>query len=398
MLFRSDAAAAAKKLKDYTLGIDELNIIKPDTGAGASGGSGAAGGAGWEKDWDLDSVWDKSVLENITRQVDGLKEKIKDILVPIGLVTGAFLAWKIAPYLLVGLRTVYELLGLILGRQLVVSAVTSKFLAILKSLAVFAGFAGAAVAIYGVIDAFQSGNVTWANTAMILGGVAAAAIALGIAINPLVGAITLVVGGVAAFVTAIHDMLTGEVTPQNITLALGGVAAAAIGVGLAFGPIPALIVAILSYSSISRFTTEETFRFPVTVAEADTASPLYAVTIKLSAYSPYAVPQSMVMPGITLVNNFENEIVMVGILEKEPSSPLRTSPMYPVSPYGGASGRMIRLLLRSQLLSSNEAYGSTFLSVPSTICGVLEISSDPLSLTDASSCDSGSPTFKITST
>ncbi len=241
----SDAAAAAKKLKDYTLGIDELNIIKPDTGAGASGGSGAAGGAGWEKDWDLDSVWDKSVLENITRQVDGLKEKIKDILVPIGLVTGAFLAWKIAPYLLVGLRTVYELLGLILGRQLVVSAVTSKFLAILKSLAVFAGFAGAAVAIYGVIDAFQSGNVTWANTAMILGGVAAAAIALGIAINPLVGAITLVVGGVAAFVTAIHDMLTGEVTPQNITLALGGVAAAAIGVGLAFGPIPALIVAIV---------------------------------------------------------------------------------------------------------------------------------------------------------
>lgn len=96
----SDAASAAKKLKDYTLGIDELNIIKPDTGAGASGGSGAAGGAGWEKDWDLDSVWDESVLKNITRQVDELKEKVKDILPIIGLVSAGFLAWKLGPSLL----------------------------------------------------------------------------------------------------------------------------------------------------------------------------------------------------------------------------------------------------------------------------------------------------------
>lgn len=96
----SDAAAAAKKLKDYTLGIDELNIIKPDTGAGASGGSGAVGGAGWEKDWDLDSVWDESVLKNITRQVDELKEKVKDILPIIGLVSAGFLAWKLGPSLL----------------------------------------------------------------------------------------------------------------------------------------------------------------------------------------------------------------------------------------------------------------------------------------------------------
>ena len=39
-----DAAAAAKKLKDYTLGFDELNILNPDTGT-ASGGIGGSGGA-----------------------------------------------------------------------------------------------------------------------------------------------------------------------------------------------------------------------------------------------------------------------------------------------------------------------------------------------------------------
>lgn len=42
----NDAAKAAKKLRDYTLGIDELNIISPDTGDSGSGGSGGGSGAG----------------------------------------------------------------------------------------------------------------------------------------------------------------------------------------------------------------------------------------------------------------------------------------------------------------------------------------------------------------
>lgn len=44
----SDAAKSAKKLKDYTLGIDELNVINPDTsnGSGGSGGGGELGETG----------------------------------------------------------------------------------------------------------------------------------------------------------------------------------------------------------------------------------------------------------------------------------------------------------------------------------------------------------------
>lgn len=37
------AAKNAKKLKDYTIGIDELNVLRPDNGTGAGGGSGAVG-------------------------------------------------------------------------------------------------------------------------------------------------------------------------------------------------------------------------------------------------------------------------------------------------------------------------------------------------------------------
>lgn len=40
------AAGAAKKMKDYTLGIDELNILSPESEGSGSGGSGASGGAG----------------------------------------------------------------------------------------------------------------------------------------------------------------------------------------------------------------------------------------------------------------------------------------------------------------------------------------------------------------
>lgn len=38
------AAGAAKKMKDYTLGIDELNVLNPDDSSGSGGGSGGGGG------------------------------------------------------------------------------------------------------------------------------------------------------------------------------------------------------------------------------------------------------------------------------------------------------------------------------------------------------------------
>lgn len=76
-----DAAKAAKKLKDYTMGFDELNIIDPSSGSSGSGsGAGAAGAGdpGWGDGLDLDTLWDDSVFASASKQVDELKQKVKD--------------------------------------------------------------------------------------------------------------------------------------------------------------------------------------------------------------------------------------------------------------------------------------------------------------------------------
>ena len=72
------AAKAAKKLKDYTMGFDELNVISPDSGSGGSGGSGVGGAADWGSGLDLDTLWDDAVLEQARRKVDELKQSILD--------------------------------------------------------------------------------------------------------------------------------------------------------------------------------------------------------------------------------------------------------------------------------------------------------------------------------
>ena len=73
-----DAAKAAKKLKDYTMGFDELNVINPDSGSGSGSGAGASGGAAdWGSGLDLASLWDQALLDSATKKVDELKEKIK---------------------------------------------------------------------------------------------------------------------------------------------------------------------------------------------------------------------------------------------------------------------------------------------------------------------------------
>lgn len=73
-----DAAGAAKKLKQYTAGFDELNVFDPNQGAGGAG-AGVSGG-GYEGEFDIDKLWDESIFENINSQVDELKENLKGVL------------------------------------------------------------------------------------------------------------------------------------------------------------------------------------------------------------------------------------------------------------------------------------------------------------------------------
>ena len=92
-----DTAKAAKKLRDYTLGFDELNVIEPPSASsggagGAGGGAGGAAGNGFEG-LELSSLWDQALLDSATKKVDEIKAKVLGFLdefkVQLGIIAGA---------------------------------------------------------------------------------------------------------------------------------------------------------------------------------------------------------------------------------------------------------------------------------------------------------------------
>ena len=94
------ASAAAKKLRDYTMGFDELNVIEPPSESGGGGGAGGVGDSGWGSGLDLDTLWDESVFAKASKQVDELKVKIQDWFeewkTEIAIVAGALGALSVA--------------------------------------------------------------------------------------------------------------------------------------------------------------------------------------------------------------------------------------------------------------------------------------------------------------
>ncbi|MBO5706422.1 MAG: hypothetical protein J6S05_05435 [Bacteroidaceae bacterium] len=74
----SGAAAEAKKLKHYTMGFDELNVIDPNSGSSGPGAAGAAGNGNAFAGMDLDTLWNEKVFEQASQKVAELKQKIKD--------------------------------------------------------------------------------------------------------------------------------------------------------------------------------------------------------------------------------------------------------------------------------------------------------------------------------
>ena len=98
-----DATKAAKELKNATLGIDELNVISPQSASsgsgGGSGGSGGGAGGGGFDGLDIDSLWDKSIFDGIQNDVDAIKEKMKAWLPVIGTIATAIGAIRLIQFL-----------------------------------------------------------------------------------------------------------------------------------------------------------------------------------------------------------------------------------------------------------------------------------------------------------
>ena len=255
------AAQAAKDLKKATIGIDELNVISPPT---ASGGSGAGGsGAGFDG-LDVDSLWDKSIFKEIGNKVDEIKEKMKSwlgvtngidswadffqsklgkILTAVGLVGGAFAAWKVSKGVITLLDKIENIKKSELFKKiipvlknigkwlLVVAGVVTTAEASAESweggvdwgslgqqalgngMAIGGGFllggpgGGIASIIVGIIDllgsvksAVKDGNEEWSNTLSIIMGISA----IGGGISVLLGSwIPVAVAGVVATLATI---------------------------------------------------------------------------------------------------------------------------------------------------------------------------------------------------
>ena len=89
---------AAKALKDYTMGFDELNIIDPTQGSSGSGGGASAGNILGDVDLSGYDMF-KQYNEEFAKQIDAIKQKIKDMLPIIGAIAAALSLWKIVDFL-----------------------------------------------------------------------------------------------------------------------------------------------------------------------------------------------------------------------------------------------------------------------------------------------------------
>lgn len=89
---------AAKALKDYTMGFDELNIIDPTQGSSGSGSGASAGNILGDVDLSGYDMF-KQYNEELAKQIDASKQKIKDMLPFIGAVSAALALWKITNFL-----------------------------------------------------------------------------------------------------------------------------------------------------------------------------------------------------------------------------------------------------------------------------------------------------------
>lgn len=87
------AGKAAKQMKDYTMGIDELNIIKPDEDSGGGGGGGGGGGANYGEMFETVPVQAEGMIKDLAdavRNMFGEMKKAFDDSDFVGHMKGAF--------------------------------------------------------------------------------------------------------------------------------------------------------------------------------------------------------------------------------------------------------------------------------------------------------------------
>lgn len=172
------ATKSAKELKNATIGIDELNVISPQT-SGGSGSSGSAG-TGWDST-DVGSLWDEDILGKVQFEVEEIKSKLKEALSGVTALIGGF-------SLVIGTLMVFSGVNIVKGLALMAVGVSSIATAVAvnwngmsdnlaKTLTTITSVLGGFLLTFGVCLAF-----TGVNVPLGIGLMAAGAASLGTAV------------------------------------------------------------------------------------------------------------------------------------------------------------------------------------------------------------------------
>lgn len=248
-----DAAGAAKKLKQYTAGFDELNVFSPDTASGS--GVGAGGGSGFEF-----ALPEYDFLGNaVTTRVDEIKKMLENTLADITVMVSGFSLAVGAILVLTGANIPLGL-GLMAAGAVGLAATIglnwngmSEQLA--NTLALITGVVGGFMLALGAIMAFSGANVPLGIALMALGAVSLATAAV---VNwhssdqNITDALTTITGILAGASLAVGAMLalTGVNTPLGIALMAIGAVSIASAVALNWNAIEEAISSPLSRISV----------------------------------------------------------------------------------------------------------------------------------------------------
>lgn len=212
------AANNAKKLKQYTMGFDELNVIDPKSGSGGSGDSAGVGGGGFDFELPEYEFLSKEGMEKVNAIVDSIKNNLSEVLTIVAGIGAAIAAWAIGKVALL-LSTLRAMAGIKFSLPLTFVGLAT----FLQDLTTFKNY----------LDDFRENGASFYNVTGMLstfaGMMGDVLILLG---NVKFGGALKVIEGIGQMVGAIQDMTKNGVDTDNALSAINGLTNIAIGIGV----------------------------------------------------------------------------------------------------------------------------------------------------------------------
>lgn len=244
-----DAAGAAKKLKQYTAGFDELNVFAPNTGSGSGAGAGGAGG------FDFDLPTYDFLGDAVQTRIGEIKKMIEDTLAEITTIVSGFMLAVGAILVVTGVNIPLGV-GLMAAGAVGLAATvglnwTAMSSELASTLALITGVVGGFLLALGAIMAFSGANLPLGIALMALGGaslVSAAVINWHNSDRHLTDALTTLTGVLAGASLAVGAMLafTGVATGLGIAMMAVGAVTLVSAAALNWNSIPDALASPLS--------------------------------------------------------------------------------------------------------------------------------------------------------